>query len=301
MDRGLLFYAPVILTDSFPLSLYLVPTAILWVVERRRERQADDAGRRVRTLLWLWTLVIVGFFSLSDAKQDLYIFPIVPAVAALAGIAIARALDAGPDRSPVSVAVRWTSLAGGVSFVVIGLGLLFLFRTAGAAYALAGIPAIAVVGIAGGLATVFFVARAALASSLAAMLAATIAVNWIFVLRTLPSFEAYKPVPAFANLLLARAGADDVIATHDVAMPSLVFYLRRHVEEAFDLPHLVELFGSERGVYAVLSADAYDALRREMAVPPCVIDHRPTFDVKLKNVLERQPLPELLVVTNKCS
>ena len=300
VDRGLLFYAPVILTDSFPLSLYLVPAAILWFVERRRGRQAHTS-HRVRTLLWLWILVIVGFFSISAAKQDLYIFPIVPAVAALAGIAIAKALDAGQDRSPVGVAVRWTSLAVGVSFVVTGVGLVFLFRTAGAAYALAGIPAIAAVGIAGGLATVFFAARAALASSLIALLVATIAVNWIFVLRTLPSFEAYKPVPAFAELLLARAGADDVIATHDVAMPSLVFYLRRHVEEVFDVPHLVELLGSERTVYAVLSTDAYDALRREMGVQPCVIDHRPTFDVKLRNVLERQPLPELLIVTNRCN
>ena len=299
VDRGVLFYLPVILTDSFPLSLYLVPAAMAWFVERRMRQ--TDAGRRVRTLLWLWTVVIVGFFSLSAAKQDLYIFPIVPAVAALAGIAIARALDAGQDRNSVSVAVRWTSLAVGVSLVVVGLGLLFLFRTAGAAYALAGIPAIATVGIVGGLATVFFAARAALASSLVAVLAAMIAVNWIFVLRTLPSFEAYKPVPAFANLLLARAGPDDVIATHDVAMPSLVFYLRRHVQEVFDLAHLVELLGSERNVYAVVSDDAYEALRREMAVPPCVIDHRPTFDVKLKNVLERQPLPELVIVTNRCS
>src|SRR5262249_7264894 len=112
VDRGLLFYLPVILTDSFPLSLYLVPAAMLWFVERRRRQ--TDAGRRVRTLLWLWTVVIVGFFSVSAAKQDLYIFPIVPAVAALAGIAIARALDAGQDRNPVSVAVRWTSLAAGV-------------------------------------------------------------------------------------------------------------------------------------------------------------------------------------------
>ena len=44
----------------------------------------------------------------------------------------------------------------------------------------------------------------------------------------------------------------------------------------------------------------YEALRQEMSTPPCVIDHRPTFDVKLRSVLNRQALPELLIVTNEC-
>ena len=50
----------------------------MWFRERARHGQLDDPDVRVRTLLWLWILVIVGFFSLSAAKQDLYIFPIVP-------------------------------------------------------------------------------------------------------------------------------------------------------------------------------------------------------------------------------
>ena len=47
---------------------------------------------RIETLLWCWIAAIVGFFSLSVAKQDLYIFPIVSAVAALGGVTIARGL-----------------------------------------------------------------------------------------------------------------------------------------------------------------------------------------------------------------
>ena len=39
--------------------------------------------------------MIVGFFSLSAGKQDLYIYPIVPAIVALAGVVIARAADHG--------------------------------------------------------------------------------------------------------------------------------------------------------------------------------------------------------------
>ena len=65
--------------------------------ERRRMRaksliQTPEAvaARRVRALMWLWVLGIVAFFSFSAAKQDLYIFPIVPVVAALGGLLIAR-------------------------------------------------------------------------------------------------------------------------------------------------------------------------------------------------------------------
>jgi hypothetical protein len=50
----------------------------------------------------------------------------------------------------------------------------------------------------------------------------------------------------------------------------------------------------------VLSADDYDALRGVIGARTCVLDRRPTFDVKLKSVLSRRPLPELLVITNEC-
>ena len=135
-DRGLLFYAPVILSDSLPLSLYLIPAAIMWFVDRR---SAIDAGSRVRTLLWLWIVVIVGFFSLSAAKQDLYIFPIVPAMAALSGLAIARALGERSGGGAVRTAVAWTSILVGAAFLATGTALVYLARTAGGAYALAGV------------------------------------------------------------------------------------------------------------------------------------------------------------------
>ena len=79
--RGPWFYLPVVLSDSFPWSL-LLPCA--------RGRGVAGRGTRIETLLWCWIVAIVGFFSLSAGKQDLYIFPIVAAVAALGGVAIER-------------------------------------------------------------------------------------------------------------------------------------------------------------------------------------------------------------------
>ena len=87
------------------------------------------------------------FFSLSAGKQDLYIFPIVPAVAALAGTFIVRA-DFGLQRR-WRTALRATAAAMGALLALGGAGVLYLFQSAGSVYALDGaavIGAIAVVG-----------------------------------------------------------------------------------------------------------------------------------------------------------
>ena len=80
----------------------------------------------------------------------------------------------------------------------------------------------------------------------------------------------------------------------------MVFYLRRHVDQYFDEPPFVARSAPAGGVYAVLSADDYAALAPQIGGETCVIDRRPTFEVKLRQVLARQPLPELLLITNRC-
>ena len=50
----------------------------------------------------------------------------------------------------------------------------------------------------------------------------------------------------------------------------------------------------------MLSADDYAALAPRIGARTCIIDRRPTFEVKLRQVLARQPLPELLLISNRC-
>ena len=78
-----------------------------------------------RPLLWCWIAAIVGFFSLSAGKQDLYIFPIVPAVAALGGLAIERGLS---DERWRDVAVARRSRVAGALLALAGGAVLYLFR-----------------------------------------------------------------------------------------------------------------------------------------------------------------------------
>jgi 4-amino-4-deoxy-L-arabinose transferase-like glycosyltransferase len=297
-DRGPFFYLPVVFSDSLPWSLCLFAAAATWVRDVRSRRSGTDSSNdplRIRTLLWLWILVIVIVFSFSASKQDLYIFPIVPAIAALAGVLIAGEARTGSR----SMALAVTSAAIAVVLVVLGGGILYLFASARTVYAVKPATVIGVLAVAGGVTALILSAVRRSLTALGVIAAVFITINWMFVLRVLPGFEIYKPVPRFAQILQERAGPADVIATYDVALPSLVFYLRRHVDMWFDPQQLVRALGSDRTVYAILTEANYAAMAP--ALPPaCVIDRRPTFDVKLKNVLARAPLPDLVLITNKC-
>jgi 4-amino-4-deoxy-L-arabinose transferase-like glycosyltransferase len=291
-QRGPWFYLPVVLSDSFPWSM-LLPFA---AVAHLRQGSGGQTRSRIQTLLWCWIIAIVGFFSLSAGKQDLYIFPIVAAVAALGGLAIQRGLADPRWRTwlAVTIAVTGALLAG------VGAAVLFLFQTAGRIYALDSALLVGAVGLAGGALTLTLAAMRKPAIAAMALLAAVITVNWVFVLRVLPEFERYKSSPAFSRTIRGRLQSGDIIAHYRVDQPSMVFYLQRHVEQYFDEPAFLGAMRSGRRVYAVISANDYAALAPQIGKSTCVLDRRPTFDVKLKNVLARQPLPELLLITNRC-
>ena len=103
-----------------------------------------------------------------------------------------------------------------------------------------------------------------------------------------------------SETLAKRLVPGDVVANYQVALPSMVYYLRRHVDEYFDEQPFVDEILSNRRVYAILSQDDYDSLHDRLATRTCVIERRPTFDVRLQNILAREPPPQLLLITNDC-
>jgi 4-amino-4-deoxy-L-arabinose transferase-like glycosyltransferase len=302
-SRGPGFYAPVIFTDSFPWSLFLVAGAAWWVGDRASARARGDASFRIRTLLWIWIVTIVAFFTISRAKQDLYIFPIAPAVAALAGTFIIRA-DFGLERR-WRTALRATAAAIGALVALGGAGILYVFQSGGSVYALEGAALIGAIAVAGGT-TAFLIAstgRARLA--LFASAAALVAMNWTFVLRTLPSFERYKPVPALTAALERHGlGPDDTVVHFEVGLPSMVYYLRRHIDMYFEQGPFLEAMQTDKRMFVVLSAGAYEYLKQPLEeqfyVRTCVLHRQPTINFKLREVVARRPLPELLLITNRC-
>ena len=250
----------------------------------------------IQTLLWCWILAIVVFFSFSAGKQDLYIFPIVAAVAGLGGAAMVRVSD-----DPAwQLWGRLTLVITGVLVALVGAAVLWLFVAHGRVYNLKGASMVGALGLAGGLAIVALTAARKVTSAMLALIVAMIGVDYTFVARVLPDFERYKPVPAIASLLAPRLQATDIVANYQVALPSMVYYLARHVDEYFDEEPFVRAILSPRRVYAVLSDEDYADLQKTIGGRTCILFRRPTFDVKLKDVLAREPLPELLLITNQC-
>jgi len=248
--------------------------------------------------MWLWVIGIVIFFSFSAAKQDLYIFPIVPVVAALAGLFIARQK---PDGTPERAwSLRLTAAAIGLLLALAGMGTLYIFQSGGKVYALDGALFVGFAAALGGaVACVLAIANRARMAFVAVVLA-LLTLNWVFVVRVLPSFERYKPVPRLSAAIRERLADGDVVAHYNVAFPSMVFYLRRHIDILFERETFLSTLRQDHTVYAVLSASDYAALRPDIGVPTCVLERESTVNVKLRAVLAREPLPEVLLITNKC-
>ncbi len=146
----------------------------------------------------------------------------------------------------------------GALLIVSGAGFLVLFNSALAVYVLAGSALVGVAAIAGGAVAMLLALRQRAGAALVAVACALIVVNWVFVLKVLPSFEAYKPAPGLAAILKERAGPDDLIVTYNVALPSLVYYLRRHTDVFYDHGPVLELLHSGRPVFLMVSRDDYD-------------------------------------------
>jgi hypothetical protein len=137
-------------------------------------------------------------------------------------------------------------------------------------------------------------------AALMVVVLAVVTLNWAFVIRVLPSFERYKPVPRLSAAIRERLAEGDVVAHYNVALPSMVFYLERHIDVLFDRDKFLRTLAGGHTVYAVLSAADYDELRPAIGVPTCVLDRQSTVNVKLKAILARDPLPEVLLITNRC-
>jgi 4-amino-4-deoxy-L-arabinose transferase-like glycosyltransferase len=296
--RGPDFYLPVVFTDSLPWSLCLPGVVVAWW----RERSRADLHHRIRTLLLLWIAAIVLLFSFSQTKQDLYIFPIVAAIAALGGDWIARTADTGPAAaSPRGRGwLTGTLVALGVMLVLMGAVVLYLFGMAQTIYRVAGAQASGWLMVAGGTAILVFAGRRQRTAAVVAVLAVFIAFNWLLATTALPSFERYKPVVPLSRVIAGRAQPEDVVAHFDVALPSMVFYLRRHVDIWLDPEMLIQQLASERTVYVVLAANRYAELSERFAPDTCVVARHPTSDVRLRSILEGEPPPEVLLITNRC-
>ena len=298
VDRGPLFYLPVLFSDSFPWALFLVPAAAAWWSRPAPACRRDPAAR-VRTLLWIWIVVIVGFFSLSAGKQDLYIFPIVPAVTALAGC--------GPGacrrrRHPASAAFS-AALAIGLLLLAAGSGLLLSVLDRGRRVRAS--RASAIVGAIGMAPERWHrLVRRAASGSLPRRRSphrTFVALYAVFVLRTLPSFEATSRSRVSPPPSRSARPPGDVVATYAQAMPSLTSttFVATSRRCSTRTPSPIAPI-RQAGLHGAVDRRPRHAASSTCPARSASSTREPTFDVRLKSILTRRPLPQLVVITNKC-
>jgi len=302
--RGLLFYVPVLLGDMFPWSLFLALGLALWVAKKLRDGKKLKANGESaagqfspRLLLALWVAVIVAFFSLSRNKEDLYILPAYPAAAALIGGLLARYTyrAEGGERSAFSTAAG----IAGLLLAIAGALVFYVFGGAAPVYAIKGAAPIGAFAVVGGLLSVALALARKRFPALACLALSLIAVNWTFTLVALPDFERYKPVTQASELIRANAAPDALVGYYRFASPSMVFYLKRPVFEYYRQEQVEEALESGRDVYCLMSIHDYETLKQSLSVPTYVLASYPVFQVKLKSILDRTGLPQVVLISNK--
>lgn len=293
--RGVLFYIPVLLSDLFPWSL-LLPVAFgsVWTAFTDAGSTAGVKGNKVQRILFGWIATIIVFFTFSQTKEDLYIFPAVPAEAALIGVVLARAFDSRPLFS----AVRWSFIMAGGLVGLIGIGLFWLTVT-GTRYQLAGTRAVALMAVAGGAQVLTAAWRRQLRPGTLGLACVFAAMSWVFVLASLPDFERYKPVAPLVDIIKQRAAPQARIGYYRFAMPSMAFYMRRPVFEHVDMDSIRSLFASGDEVHCLMTAEDYAAVKDALGRPTYVVARRPFFDVRVRSLLEGSALPDIVVISNR--
>jgi 4-amino-4-deoxy-L-arabinose transferase-like glycosyltransferase len=291
-ERDFFFYLPVVIGDLFPWSLFVIAGLIAGATAFVR-RPPSSAIRR---FLMIWVVLLVGVFSFSETKQDLYVYPIIPALAALA----AEFVLAGIERGAKSVRVNLVITC--VLMLVVGFGLARLFGALAAGRFIAGATEMASALVAGGLVVAILVWRGRLSAAVLALAGSLVVANYVFVLIALPAVEEYKPVLPMVQTIQARTqpGKPPPLVAHYVtSLPSFVYYLDRPVEGFFGLGDLADRANQVPEMYVLMRPNEYadfQVVAGQKGVTTCIVERRTLFEAKLKLVLEGKPWPEVYLV-----
>ena len=284
-NRGLWFYIPVLLGDLTPWSMFL-PAAI-WLAWR--ERRPD------LRLMIIWIAVFAGVFSLSKTKQDLYIFPAAPAIAALVGVLVARSIGTGIGlwNDAVGRLARVGAIVTSLGLMVVGALAVYLTWITNDIPNLRQAAVAGGVLIAGGAAACVLALRARLLTVAMSLGATAVVVNWLLVLLVMRPFEAFKPIAPMSEWL--RGHADGAVVAHyKTPLASMTYYLGRPVTQVFDAAAMTSLINSEERLYVMARPGDIAEISARNAVPICVLQKRklPAFDAKLSEMTSGK-LPEI--------
>ena len=264
------FYVRAFAGAFFPWSAVVVGRGIdIW----RNRRTAFEVSPAEK-LLWLWTLVVIAFFSVARFKLDHYIFPVAPACCLIAAHAWRRAAQE-PSR-----ATRATT-----GSIILIAALLIVAGSFGGVYLFdlnLELPAVAILLpfalLIGGTALLsrivlggWRIPRTALVPVVTLLACYVMGVTVGY-----PVLEQTRPTATVAKRLRRVAPADASIGLYRLERwrASLRYYVDRPIVRLETPEELMAFVSGDQTVYVVLRRDEYDVLRRGGAPIREVMRHR---------------------------
>jgi 4-amino-4-deoxy-L-arabinose transferase-like glycosyltransferase len=283
---GFWFYFQILATGLLPWTGLLIGRMIddlrcVWRGER------VDA---VETMLWAWTLVIVGFFTASTFKLDHYVFPAAPALCILC----ARAWTDVRlhHRGSPTAASRLGLYSIGPLLVLVGIGCGY-FVMARLALPRAAIAVPIALTVAGALLTALANVRGALPPRVPWIVISALLVTYAgIIVFVLPALEHRKVVPEMARWVSARARPTHRVCSFRMNRwsPAYRFYVGRHVEMLEDAGEADAFFKRPQPFYCIMRHNAYEEFIARGAKLHVVLE-REGMAVTSGRVLFRAPQP----------
>ena len=251
---GFWFYFQILATGLLPWTGLLVGR----MIDDLRAVWRGERLDHVETMLWAWTMAIVGFFTASTFKLDHYVFPAAPALCVLCARAWTDVRLHHRERSTAASRVGLYFI--GPFLVAVGMGCGY-FLIARLALPRAAILVAVALTAAGAVLTMLANVRGALPLRVPWVVTSALIVTYAGVVAfVMPALEQRKVVPDMAQWVAARARDGDRIATYRMNRwtPAYRFYVGRHVRMLEDPAEAERFFGKPEPFYCVMRRNAYD-------------------------------------------
>ncbi len=254
---GFWFYFQILAAALLPWTGLLVGRLVDDVRALMRGERLDG----VETMLWAWTLAVVGFFTLSSFRLDHYVFPAAPALCLLCARAWS---DVRADHALRSSKRNSASQVGlyliGPFLVAVGLGCgYFLIARLELPWGAVIVPI--ALTLAGAALAALANVRRALPPRVPWLVTVALIVTYAgLILFVLPALEQRKVVPDVAQWVATRAQPTDRIASFRLNRwnPAYRFYVGRHTAFLEDAAEAEAFFRTPQPFYCLMRRNAYD-------------------------------------------
>jgi 4-amino-4-deoxy-L-arabinose transferase-like glycosyltransferase len=294
---GWLFYFRILAAGLLPWT----PLAVGRFVDHVRALVQREPVDLVDTLLWTWTVAIVGFFSMSEFKLDHYVFPVAPALCLLCARAWHDLASRLAD-PPLKAARVGLILVGPLSVAVgVGVGVFVIARLALPWGAIVAPAAMAVVGA---IVTVRLNLRGLPPSGRTPIYIPTaMAITYAaIVLFVMPALEQKKVVPDLARWVSARQEGARVAGYRLNRWDSAWrFYVGRHTDSLGTLPEAKAFFSQPGPAYCAMAASHYDELIKHGLQLKVAYERRGLWATSGRALWRHEPVPTQFVVVTRAA